>query len=72
MRLGLVHPHSGGITAKDALKAVGMIAKKGLVGFDLVEVIPSYDLHDMTSTLAARIIVEVLASCAFRARTKMK
>ena len=68
---GTGSPTFGGISAKEALKAVGMIAKKGLVGFDLVEVTPNYDLHDMTSTLASRIIVEVLASCAFRIQNKI-
>ena len=68
---GTGSPTFGGLTSKEVLKAVGIITNKGLVGFDLVEVIPNYDLHDMTSTLAARIIVEVLATCAFKARNKI-
>ena len=38
------------------------IAKKGIVGMDVMEVCPSFDVKDRTSHLASRIISEVLYS----------
>lgn len=63
---GTGSPTFGGFSSNQALEIIRMIAKKGLAGFDLVEVLPTYDLHDITSTLSARIIVELLASLSFK------
>lgn len=38
------------------------IAKKGIVGFDMMEVCPNYDVKDRTSHLASRIIAETISS----------
>ena len=64
---GTGSPTFGGFSSAQALRVVGELASEGLSGFDLVEVLPAYDLHDITSTLAARLIVEVFASLAYRA-----
>jgi len=38
------------------------IAKRGIRGFDIMEVCPNYDIKDRTSHLASRIIGETIAS----------
>ena len=38
------------------------IAKKGIRGFDMMEVCPNYDVKDRTSHLASRIIAETISS----------
>lgn len=38
------------------------IAKRGICGFDIMEVCPNYDIKDRTSHLASRIISEVISS----------
>jgi agmatinase len=38
------------------------ITRKGLVGFDMMEVCPNYDVIDRTSHLASRIIAEIISS----------
>ena len=39
-----------------------LVEKSNLVGLDLVEVAPPYDSSDITSQLAARLIVDVLSA----------
>ena len=66
---GTGSPTFGGFSSSQVLEIVRIIANEGLLGFDIVEVLPMYDLHDLTSTLAARIIVEVLAALSFKNRS---
>ena len=40
------------------------IAKRGMCGFDIMEVCPNYDIKDRTSHLASRIIGETISSIA--------
>jgi agmatinase len=56
---GVSTPVPGGLTSSEALYLVGKIAMLGIVGFDLMEVAPPYDLQDFTSQLAGRIILDV-------------
>lgn len=65
---GVSTPVPGGLSSSEALYLVREISKLGLVGFDLMEVSPPYDLQDMTSQLAGRIIVE--AASGVKPRTK--
>jgi agmatinase len=55
-------PEPGGMTPREALKAVRMVAREGLVGMDLVEIAPPYDHSDITSQLGARIVMDTLAT----------
>jgi agmatinase len=55
-------PEPGGMSPREALKAVRMIAAEGLAGVDLVEIAPPYDVADTTSQLGARLIMDTLAS----------
>ena len=56
-------PEIGGLfyhEARDCLTA--LIKNSNLIGFDLVEVAPPYDSSELTSQLAARLIIDVLAA----------
>jgi agmatinase len=55
-------PEPGGMSPREALKAVRMAAKEGLIGMDLVEIAPPYDVADVTSQLGARVIMDTLAT----------
>jgi agmatinase len=55
-------PEPGGMSPREALKAVRMVAAEGLAGVDLVEIAPPYDVADTTSQLGARVIMDTLAS----------
>jgi len=55
-------PEPGGTTPREALQAVRMVAREGLVGMDLVEIAPPYDHSDITAQLGARVIMDTLAT----------
>lgn len=61
---GTCAPDPGGMTIRELLKAVNRIGKEKIVGFDLVEVAPQYDVNDITSRAAVRVIMEFLGSVA--------
>ena len=53
-------PEIGGLTTIQALEIIRGCRGLDLVGFDLVEVAPAYDLSGATSLLAANLIYEML------------
>lgn len=53
-------PEPGGISSAELLKAVHLLGGVNLVGFDVVEVSPSYDPSDRTALLAAKIIRDII------------
>jgi len=60
---GVGSPSPGGISAVRLMYFVKNIASWGrLVGIDIMETNPKYDIHDMTSHLAANILIEILAA----------
>lgn len=61
-RSGTGWPEPGGLLPREALKLVGLVAKEGLCGMEIVEVSPPYDHADITSLMALRIIVDTLGS----------
>lgn len=62
---GVGAPAFGGLTYYEATNLLKGIAAKGkVVGFDLVEVAPGADVQDMTSRLAARIILNLVGAMA--------
>jgi agmatinase len=65
---GVSTPVPGGLSSSEALYLVREVSKLGLVGFDLMEVSPPYDVQDMTSHLAGRIILE--AATGVKPKTK--
>jgi len=60
-------PEPGGLTARDAIRAVRRIATEvGLAGMEVVEVAPPYDQSDITALLAHRLVLEALSGMALR------
>ena len=60
---GVSVPVPMGLKNVEAVYILKEIAKEGIVGMDLMEVCPSYDIKDRTSHLASRIIAEIISSC---------
>lgn len=60
---GVSVPVPLGITNIDAVYLLKAITKKGILGMDIMEVCPSYDIKDRTSHLASRMISEVISCC---------
>ncbi len=59
---GVSVPVPMGLNSTDAVYLLKEIAKKGILGMDVMEVCPSFDVKDRTSHLASRIISEVIYS----------
>lgn len=57
-------PTPGGMNSREALAMAYELGRMGIKGFDLVEVSPSWDHDGITSRLAVRLILEVLAGNA--------
>lgn len=60
---GVSVPVPMGLRNAEAVYLVKKIVEQGIVGMDIMEVCPSYDIKDRTSHLASRIISEVISSC---------
>src|SRR5699024_8109310 len=52
-------PEPGGCSSKEILDVVKYFNKLNIIGLDLVEVSPTYDLSDRTSLLAAKMLREI-------------
>jgi agmatinase len=62
-------PEPGGIVAADLLRAVRELARRHhVVGMDVVEVAPPYDVSDLTVNAAHRLVFEALGGMAARRR----
>lgn len=59
---------SGGITSKEMLEAIHEITFAGtkVIGADIVEVAPIYDVSDQTAILASKLIREMLLGFIYR------
>ena len=53
-------PEAGGISSKELLECIKLMADLNVVGFDIIEVAPAYDVSDITSVLAAKVLRESL------------
>lgn len=60
---GVLNPAFGGLTYFEATNLIKGVASMGrIVGFDIVEVVPAVDVQNLTSLLAARLILNVIAA----------
>jgi agmatinase len=60
-------PEPGGFTPRELLDTIRRIAVDlPVVGMDVVEVSPPYDVSDVTAFLANRVVLEMLSGIAFR------
>lgn len=57
-------PTPSGMTSRELLKAIKIIASKGIDALDLVEVAPAYDLSGRTASIGCRILLDALAANA--------
>lgn len=53
-------PEPGGISSSELIKSINLLKDLNIVGFDIVEVSPHYDLSDRTAVMAAKIIREII------------
>jgi agmatinase len=60
-------PVAGGLSSAQALDAVRALADFDLVGMDVVEVAPAYDVAEITATAAATLAHDVICLFALRA-----
>lgn len=62
---GVASPAPGGVTYWEATNLMrGLAARGRIVGLDFVEVVPSADVANMTSLLAARLILNLIGALA--------
>jgi agmatinase len=59
-------PEVGGPLTREALQLVRGLTGIGFVGFDLVEVLPPYDVAELTAMTAANVIYEFLSLLALQ------
>ena len=59
---GVTEPEPAGILPNQLLIIAKEIAKEGVLGFDLMEICPKYDIQNTTQYLAYRIILEIISS----------
>ena len=59
---GVSLPSPCGLSSIDLVYLVKLVINSGIVGIDIVELSPDFDLNDMTANLAARILLESIAS----------
>lgn len=55
-------PESGGFTPREVFRMLDIVTREGLVGMEVVEVAPQYDVGDVTSLLGVRVINNVLGT----------
>jgi len=59
---GVSVPVPMGLSSVQAAILLKNISKKGIIGMDIVEVCPPFDVNDRTSHLASRLVAEVISS----------
>jgi agmatinase len=59
---GVSLPSAGGLSSVDLIYLAKHVIEFGIVGMDIVELSPDFDLNNQTANLAARIISESIAS----------
>ncbi len=60
---GVSVPVPMGLKNVEVVYLLKNIVENGIIGMDIMEVCPSYDIKDRTSHLASRMISEVISSC---------
>lgn len=53
-------PEAAGVSSRDLIKALVDLGKLNVVGFDMVEISPPYDISENTSILGAKVLREAL------------
>lgn len=63
---GVSVPVPMGLKNLEAVYLLKSIANKGIIGMDIMEVCPSYDIKDRTAHLASRMVSEVIFSAGLK------
>ena len=63
---GVSVPVPMGLKNVEAMYLLKSIASQGIIGMDLMEVCPKYDIKDRTSHLASRMISEIIFSASLK------
>ncbi|MEO5894487.1 MAG: agmatinase [Vicinamibacterales bacterium] len=58
---GLSHPEPGGLSVRDVLEVISAL-RTAVVGADVVEYNPRYDLRDLTARVAAKFVKELVGA----------
>ena len=58
-------PSAGGLSSTDLIYLVKQAVESGVIGMDIVELCPDFDVNDTTANLAARILLESIASMKY-------
>ncbi len=58
---GVSTPVPGGLSSSEFMYLIKKIAELDIIGFDIMEVTPKYDIQDMTAHLAATAIEEIVS-----------
>ena len=61
---GTCVPTPGGLTSRELLELVRGVARRGLLGVDVVETAPSLDPSSATAAIAGRVVMDALAAHA--------
>jgi agmatinase len=59
---GVSVPVPFGLSSTESLAMINKISKQGIIGMDIMEICPPFDIQDFTSHLASRLIGEVASS----------
>jgi agmatinase len=69
---GVSVPVPFGLSSTESLAMVNAISKQGIIGMDIMEICPPFDIQDFTSHLASRLIGEVTSSMKISKSQKLK
>lgn len=69
---GVSVPVPFGLSSTESLAIINEIAKQGIIGMDIMEICPPFDIQDFTSHLASRLIGEVASSIKISKSQKLK
>ncbi|MDQ7788744.1 MAG: agmatinase [Eubacteriales bacterium] len=69
---GVGTPEPGGIDSRELLQSVYYLYDLNVVGLDIVEVNPTYDVSGRTAALAAKVLREAIICCGAGRRGKIK
>jgi arginase family enzyme len=62
-------PEIWGLTIDEIMWGLRMLSREKLVGYDVCEMTPDYDINGMGAQFCARTVVEILAGLALRKRS---
>lgn len=65
-------PEIWGLTIDEMMLALRMLSRENIIGFDICEYTPDYDINGMGAQFVARCVVEILGGIAIRKRDSSK